>query len=135
MATVIDHTIVPSRDRKRSAEFYVRIFGFEDMDELGTPGAMLHPMRVNDTSVLFFEDSSDPDAPWAQGVHHLAFHFDSGKFEDVFARVKSAGIPYGDNYAEPNNMKGPGLAPGARGSGKSVYFKDPSGNLVQIITY
>ena len=31
MAIMIDHTIVPSKDKKESAEFYARIFGFEDI--------------------------------------------------------------------------------------------------------
>ena len=91
-------------------------------------------MRVNDKTVLFLENSSDPDAPWAQEIHHYAFHMDDKDFEEAFARIKSAGIPYGDNYGEPANMKGPGTAPGAQGSGKSVYFMDPSENLLQIIT-
>jgi len=45
------------------------------------------------------------------------------------------GILYGGSHREPANMKGPGTAPGARGVGSSVYFKDPSGNLLQIISY
>jgi len=133
MAIMIDHTIVPSKDKKESAEFYARIFGFEDIGE--RPKAVLHPVRVNDSTILFFEDSSDLDSPWAQGIHHVAFHLDRKQFLEVFARIRKEGIPYGDNYAEPSNMKEPGMAPGARGNGKSVYFKDPSGNLLQIITY
>lgn len=129
----IDHTIVPTRDKKTSADFYAKIFGCEDMGEKDGPA--LHPVRVNDSTILFFEDSSDPDSPWVQGIHHLAFYFDSERFQEVFARIRSAGIPFGDNYAEPANMKGPGMAPGARGSGKSIYFKDPYENLLQIITY
>ncbi len=70
-----------------------------------------------------------------KGIHHYAFHLDNKQFQEVFARIKTEGIPYGDNYAEPANMRGPGTAPGARGSGRSIYFKDPSGNLLQIITY
>jgi catechol 2,3-dioxygenase-like lactoylglutathione lyase family enzyme len=130
---MIDHTIVPSKDKKTSAVFYARIFGFEDMGE--RPKAVLHPVRVNDSTILFFENSSDLDSPWAKGIHHIAFHFDRKQFLEVFTRIKKEGIPYGDNYAEPANMKEPGMAPGARGNGKSVYFKDPSGNLLQIITY
>jgi catechol 2,3-dioxygenase-like lactoylglutathione lyase family enzyme len=133
MANVIDHTIIPSMDKKESAEFYTRIFGFEDMGE--RPNAVLHPVRVNDSTILFFEDSSDSESPWAQGIHHVAFHFDRKQFSEVFDRIRKEGIPYGDNHAEPANMKDPGTAPGARGQGESVYFKDPSGNLLQIITY
>lgn len=133
MAIMIDHTIVPSKDKKESAEFYAKIFGFEDMGE--RPNAVLYPVRVNDSTILFFQNSNDLDSPWAQGIHHVAFHFDRKQFLEVFARIRKEGIPYGDNYAEPANMKEPGMAPGARGNGKSVYFKDPSGNLLQIITY
>jgi catechol 2,3-dioxygenase-like lactoylglutathione lyase family enzyme len=133
MGMTIDHTIVPSGNKRKSAEFYAKIFGFEDSGE--KPGSALHPVRVNDSTILFFEDSSDSDSPWAQGVHHLAFYLDSERFQDVFDRIKAAGIPFGDNYAEPANMNGPGIAPGARGSGKSVYFKDPYDNLLQIISY
>jgi len=93
MAIMVDHTIVPSKDKKESAEFYTRIFGFEDMGERSK--AVLHPVRVNDSTVLFFEDSSDLDSPWAQGIHHVAFHFDRKQFREVFARIRKEGIPTG----------------------------------------
>ena len=35
MATVLDHTIVPVRDREKSVEFYSRILGFEELGEVG----------------------------------------------------------------------------------------------------
>jgi catechol 2,3-dioxygenase-like lactoylglutathione lyase family enzyme len=130
---MIDHTVIPSKNKKESAEFYAKIFGFEDLGE--RPNGVLHPIRVNDSTVLFFQNSSDLDSPWAQGIHHVAFHFERKQFREVFARIKKEGIPYGDNYAEPANMKEPAMAPGARGNGESIYFKDPSGNLLQIITY
>lgn len=133
MAIVIDHSIVPSQNKERSAEFYAEIFGFENMGE--QPHTPFHAVRINDSSILFFENSSDPDSPWAQGMHHYAFAMDTERFNEVFARIKSAGIPYGDNSAEPANMKGPGIAPGAKGRGKSVYFHDPSENLLEIRTY
>ncbi len=133
MNVVIDHTILPSKDKKASAEFYSRILGFEDMGE--RPGGVLHPVRVSPSTVLFFADSSSPDAEWARGSHHVAFYMDDAEFAKVFASIRASGIPFGDNYAEPANMKGPGTAPGAKGSGKSVYFEDPSGNLLQIISY
>jgi catechol 2,3-dioxygenase-like lactoylglutathione lyase family enzyme len=48
----IDHTIIPSEDKEKSAEFYARIFGFEDMGE--RPNAVLHPVRVNDSITTSF---------------------------------------------------------------------------------
>lgn len=133
MAIVIDHSIVPSQDKEKAAEFYAEIFGLEDMGEqLGTP---FHALRINESSILFFENSSDPDSPWARGIHHYAFAMDPERFQQVFSRIQTAGIPYEDNSAKPANMKGPGTAPGAKGRGKSVYFKDPSANLLEIRTY
>ena len=35
MATVLDHTIVPVKDREKSVEFYTRIFGFDNLGEVG----------------------------------------------------------------------------------------------------
>jgi catechol 2,3-dioxygenase-like lactoylglutathione lyase family enzyme len=105
----------------------------EDLGEWN--GSILHPVRVNERTVLFFESSSDSESPWAQGIHHYAFHLTREKFDEVFARIKASGVPYGDNYAEPANMKGPGISPGAQGRGKSIDFEDPSDNLLQIITY
>ena len=37
MTVVLDHTIVPVRDRERAVEFYARVFGFEDQGEVGPP--------------------------------------------------------------------------------------------------
>jgi len=32
-------------------------------------------------------------------------------------------------------MRGPGITLGAKGDGKAVYFKDPSGHVLEIKTY
>ena len=51
------------------------------------------------------------------------------EFEDAFARIRESGIASGDSPRDQENMKGPGLAAGAKGMGKAVYFKDPDGHL------
>jgi len=85
MAIVIDHTIVPARDRVKSAKFYERIFGFKDLGEKAGFGH-LHPVRVNSSSVLFFVNKSE-GSPLTQGTHHLAFYVDPRKFAVVFKRI------------------------------------------------
>ena len=125
MATVLDHTIVPVRSREESVEFYGRIFGFEDLGEVGPFLAV----RVNDTFNLDFNESDD-----FHGIHY-AFAMDSDEFEVAFTRIREAAIPYGDSPFEIDNMKGPGMTTGAKGEGKAVYFKDPSGHLLEIKTY
>lgn len=125
MATVLDHTIVPVHDREAAVEFYTRIFGFENLGEVGPFLAV----RVNDTLNFDFRESDD-----FRSIHY-AFAMDSGEFESAFARIKDSGIPYGDNPREQDNMKGPGMTTGAKGLGKAVYFKDPDGHVLEIKTY
>jgi len=129
---VFDHSIIPSQNKKQSAEFYARIFGFES---LGKQTERLYAVRVNEESILFFENSSDPDSPRGQGAHHHAFAMDAKRFKEAFARIQASGILYGDRYDQPANLKGPGKSPGARGQSSSVYFKDPVGNSLETRTY
>ena len=125
MATVLDHTIVPVRDRKKSVEFYTRIFAFEDLGEVGPFLAV----RVNETLNFDFRESDD-----FRSIHY-AFAMEPEEFEAAFVRIRESGIAYGDSPREQENMKGPGLTAGAKGMGKAVYFKDPDGHLLEIKTY
>ena len=125
MATVLDHTIVPAVDREKSVEFYTRIFGFENLGEVGPFLAV----RVNETFNLDFRNSDD-----FRSIHY-AFAMDADEFETAFTRIKESGIPYGDSPRDQENMKGPGMTAGALGQGKAVYFKDPSGHVLEIKTY
>ena len=60
---------------------------------------------------------------------------ESGEFDAAFQRIKDAGISYGDGPRTQENMQGPGITVGSQGDGKAVYFKDPSGHLLEIKTY
>ena len=125
MTTFLDHTIVPVRSREEAVEFYSRIFGFEDLGEVGPFLAV----RVNDTFNLDFRDVEE-----FQSIHY-AFAMDPPEFEAAFARIKESGIPYGDAPYDQENMKGPGMTMGAKGMGKAVYFKDPNGHVLEIKSY
>ena len=125
MTIVLDHTIVPVNDREESVEFYTRIFGFDDLGEVGPFLAV----RVNDSLNLDFRQSDD-----FRSIHY-AFAMDSGEFDDAFQRIKDSKIPYGDSPRAQDNMQGPGMTAGAKGDGKAVYFKDPSGHVLEIKTY
>ena len=125
MTTVLDHTIVPVRNRDASVEFYTRIFGFDDLGEMGPFLAV----RVNDSLTFDFQESDD-----FRNIHY-AFAMDADEFEAAFTRIRESEIPYGDNPREQENMKGPGMTNGAKGLGKAVYFKDPDGHVLEIKTY
>ena len=67
LATFLDHTIGPVKSREEAVEFYSRIFGFEDVGEVGPFLAV----RVNDTFMLDFQDVDDFQS------HHYAFGMES----------------------------------------------------------
>jgi catechol 2,3-dioxygenase-like lactoylglutathione lyase family enzyme len=60
---------------------------------------------------------------------------DRATFETTFDRVRNAGIAYGDGPSQTENMKAPGPSSGVHGPTDSVYFKDPNGHILEILTY
>ena len=127
MAIELDHIILAVNDRARSLKFYTEIVGLEhDREGDREPFSML---RVTPGFVIQLSD-------WGtKGGEHLAFAMSKPEFDDAFARVKAAGLAYGDGYNAVGNMKGPGDEAAARGMGKSVYFFDPDEHLVEIRHY
>ena len=129
MGTVLDHTIVPVRDQEEAIEFYTRILGFEDGGRGGMTG-LFAVAKINDSSALDFLLSDNIPNPG-----HYAFAMEQEQFARSFQRIKEAGIPYGDGPETATNMRGPGKSTGTKGYTQSVYFSDPSGHLLEIITY
>ena len=85
MGIVLDHTIVPARDKEASARFLARILG------LRYEGSASHfaPLRINDTLTLDFDNDE------AFESHHYAFKVGESEFDGIFDRVKAEGIAYG----------------------------------------
>lgn len=119
MAITLNHTIVPSSDKVESAKFYSRLFGFEYV------GVFSHfiVVRVNDTLCLDF-DNKEKFEP-----HHYAFKVSEQEFDDIFARLKAEKIKYGSGPGEANDM-----AINHNYGGRGVYFRDPNGHLLELLT-
>ena len=125
MPVDLDHLILAVNDRAETLAFYTTVLGLTHEGE-SPPFSVL---RVTERLTLQI-------APWGSGGgEHLAFAMTKDEFEQVFARVREAGIPYGDTFHEVGNMRGPGDEPGARGPGKALYFFDPSRHLIEIRHY
>lgn len=119
MSIVLDHTIVPARDKEESARFFARIFG------LPYDGAVSHfaPVRVNETLTLDFDTDADFEP------HHYAFKIGEADFDDILERVLREGIPYGSSPLSPDNM-----TINRRNGGRGFYFRDPNGHLLEVLT-
>ena len=121
----LDHLILPVNDAKKTIAFYTDVLGFTYDGEV-PPFSVV---RVNDDLTLQL-------APWGtEGGMHLAFAMTAADFDDVFARVRDAGIEYGDSFHAVGNMQGPGEEAGARGRGQAVYVFDPNRHLIELRYY
>ena len=119
MPIVLDHTIVPARDKEESARFFARIYGLS----YEGPQGHFAPVKVNETLTLDFDN-------WDQfETHHYAFHISEDEFDAIFGRVQAEGIPYGSGPFSQDDMK----INNWRG-GRGVYFKDPNGHLLELLT-
>ena len=121
----LDHMILRVNDRTTAIEFYTRILGFGHEGER-EPFSII---RVTPEFTLQI-------APWGtQGGEHLAFAMARSEFDEVFDRIRNAGLEFGDSFHTVGNMRGPGDEAGARGPGKAVYVFDPSKHLIEIRHY
>ena len=120
MAIELNHTIVPARDPKASAEFLADILGLQ----VGAPVAHFTPVTLANGVTLDYDHSDHVDE------HHYAFAVSAAEFEAAFGRVKDAGIPY---YADPGCRQA-GQVYASENGNHGVYFRDPDGHLMEILT-
>jgi len=99
MTIRLDHTIVPAKDRKVSAEFFADVFGLTVKR-----GGYFAQVRVNESLTLDFSD--DLDEGEAVQSQHYAFHVSDVEYEAILGRVKARGIAYGSEPDEPAHTAG-----------------------------
>jgi catechol 2,3-dioxygenase-like lactoylglutathione lyase family enzyme len=116
----LNHTIVSCRDQRRSAAFLAGILG------LPPPGKFGHFLVVqadNGVSLDFSETSQEITS------QHYAFLVGEEEFEATFSRIRGEDLPY---WADPGKTR-PGEI-NHRDGGRGLYFDDPDGHLLEILT-
>ena len=119
MSIVLDHTIVPARDKEASARFFARIFGLEYKG----PVSHFAPVRINETLTIDFDNWDSFER------HHYAFKVGEAEFDGIFDRVRGEGIVYGSGPRSAENME-----INHRNGGRGFYFRDPNGHLLEVMT-
>lgn len=121
MSVELNHTIVRVRDKQESARFLADLLDLEVGEEWGP----FVPVSTSNGVTLDFAT-----AP-AESVigQHYAFLISEEEFDAAFARIRGAGITY---YADPHRER-PGEINHLYG-GRGLYFLDPSGHYMEIIT-
>jgi len=119
MTITLNHTIVPARNKAAAARFFADLFGLRFDDR----GGHFAPVRVNETLTLLFDEDD------AFESHHYAFHVSDAEFDAIFGRVKEEGIAYGSGPRSRTDMQ-----INHRRGGRGVYFEDPNGHVLEILT-
>jgi catechol 2,3-dioxygenase-like lactoylglutathione lyase family enzyme len=119
MPVVLNHTIVPSRDKDKGARFYVKIF---DVEYDGS-GPRFAVVKLNKTLTFDFSDSATFD------FHHYASHVSNAEFDSIISRIIKLEIPYGSSYRSPEDRQ-----LNSTSGGRRLYFKDPDGHSLELLT-
>jgi catechol 2,3-dioxygenase-like lactoylglutathione lyase family enzyme len=120
MAIQLNHTIVRVRDKQESAAFLAEILG---LSEPTAYGPFLVVELSNEVS-LDFADDHGPASP-----QHYAFLVDESDFDDIFERIKQRDLRY---WADPFKRRPSEF--NTNDGGRGVYWEDPNGHLLEIIT-
>jgi len=120
MTIELNHTIVPARDKERSARFYERMFGFEYVGPMGH----FTPVKITSQALTLDFDEDDSFEP-----RHYAFKVSEAEFDEIFGRVVAESLAYGSGPFSADDMK-----INHWNGGRGVYFRDPSGHLLELLT-
>ena len=119
MTIELNHTIVPARDPKASAQFLAGILGLS----VDPPVAHFTPVTLANHVTLDYDQDDD------FGSHHYAFLVSDDEFDAAFARIQDSGVTF---FADPACQQ-PGQIYRNLGR-RGTYFRDPDGHLMEILT-
>ena len=120
MSVQLNHTIVSCRDQLRSAAFLSGILGLPPATRFGR---FLVVEADNGVSLDFAETSGQITA------QHYAFLVGEEEFDAAFGRIRERDLTY---WADPGRTQ-PATV-NHRDGGRGLYFEDPDGHLLEIIT-
>jgi catechol 2,3-dioxygenase-like lactoylglutathione lyase family enzyme len=119
MTVTLNHTIVHARDPAATARFFSDVLGLPPATSLGH----FTVVQVDDTSLDFIRTDA------VIKTRHFAFLVSEEEFEQIFQRIQSRNLPY---WADPMH-RSPGQI-NHWDDGRGVYFEDPNGHNLEILT-
>jgi len=120
MSVKLNHTIIWCRDKQKSATFLTEVL---DLPSPTRFGPMLVIQLDNSVSLDFYENDGEISS------QHYAFLIGEDDFDQIFARIRGRGLQY---WADPGKHRTGEI--NRNDGGRGVYFEDPDGHLLEIIT-
>jgi catechol 2,3-dioxygenase-like lactoylglutathione lyase family enzyme len=120
MTAKLNHTIVAARDHKQSALFLSEILGLE-------PPVLLGPFALVTAGDELTLDFMNVEGEVTS--QHYAFLVSEAEFDEIFGRIRERELPY---WADPYETQRDEI--NHWDDGRGVYFEDPNGHLLEILT-
>ena len=120
MSVQFNHTIVQARDAERSAQFLSDVL------------ALSAPLRVGPFMAVSMENGVSLDFRDSDGKiepRHYAFSVSESEFDAIFGRIRERQLSY---WADPGKSQPSQI--NHRKGGRGVYFEDPDGHFLEILT-
>jgi catechol 2,3-dioxygenase-like lactoylglutathione lyase family enzyme len=116
----LNHTIVWCRDQQASATFLADMLGLPAPTRFGPflEVALDHGLSFD------FDETADPITP-----QHYAFLITEDEFDAVFGRIVERGL---EHWADPGRNRAAAI--NHHDGGRGVYFEDPDGHFLEVIT-
>jgi catechol 2,3-dioxygenase-like lactoylglutathione lyase family enzyme len=128
LADRFDHIVLTVGDIETTLLFYERALGFESEKFHGADGQLRYALRFGNHKINL-QDRATNTANKAQAPTFGAADFcviAAVPLEEVLAHLRAQNIAIVD---------GPVTRQGALGPMRSIYFRDPDGNLVEVSQY
>ncbi len=133
MQGFLDHIVLNIEDDEAIIDFYTNILMLpaERLEDYRTGNAPFPSIRINQNTVidLFPKKLWEHEVSAGQGfrnLNHFCLSLTKKDWEDLHGRLRDHKIAISE---------GPVQRWGARGSGTSIYFSDPEGNMIEARFY
>jgi catechol 2,3-dioxygenase-like lactoylglutathione lyase family enzyme len=120
----IDHVVLTVRDVAATCAFYARVLGMNEVTfGAGRKALAFGTQKINlHEAGREFEPKAARPTPGSADLCLIA----EGSLADVIAHVEACGVRI---------VEGPVARTGAVGPIRSIYFRDPDDNLIEVSTY
>ena len=133
MECLLDHIVLNVEDEEKMIVFYSKVLEFapERLEEYRAGHVPFPSLRLNsDTIIDLFPkkmwEKSAPKGPGRENLNHFCIALSKKSWANLLERLQVHDVEL---------EEGPVSRWGAHGTGTSVYFRDPEGNLIEARYY
>jgi catechol 2,3-dioxygenase-like lactoylglutathione lyase family enzyme len=119
MSVELNHTIVPVQDKRAAATFLAEILDLE----VGEPVGPFVPVQLGNGVTLDYMNHERVSS------QHYAFLVDDALFDSARKRLLDRGV---QTWADPDHHEPDAI--NTRWDGRGLYFLDPDGHNMEILT-